>query len=91
LRAIGKQEKPASKENPARSDRPPPRAILGKQRVAFKHRSLATAIYAREKLECGNRIAGPAIAVEYTSTTVVPPFAEVQVDGFRNLIMDIAS
>ena len=43
----------------------------------------------RERLLSGNRITGPAIVVEYSSTIVVPPFADARVDGYGNMIMEI--
>lgn len=43
------------------------------------------AVYRRERLGSGVRLAGPAIVEEYGSTTVVPPHWLVSVDGRGNL------
>lgn len=43
----------------------------------------------REALEPGNRIPGPALLTEYSSTILVPPFAAARVDGFGNLFLNI--
>ena len=44
-----------------------------------------------EKLLNGNRITGPAIFVEYSSTIVLPPSAEAVVDAYGNLIMEFTA
>jgi N-methylhydantoinase A len=46
-----------------------------------------TPLYEREGLEAGMRIAGPAVVVEYSSTTVVPPDFSCEVDRWLNLIL----
>jgi N-methylhydantoinase A len=46
-------------------------------------------IIARDRLLSGNRIPGPAILVEYSSTIVIPPFAEAHVDEYGNVVMEI--
>jgi N-methylhydantoinase A len=48
-----------------------------------------TVIYDRERLRKGARFSGPAIVEQGDATTVVPPGAEVEVDGYRNLIVDV--
>lgn len=49
-----------------------------------------TRYYAREALEGGNRLEGPAIINQYDSTTVVPPGVVAQVDRFGNIVLDTA-
>ena len=48
-----------------------------------------TVVYDRERLRRGARFTGPAIVEQADSTTVVPPGGEVEVDGYRNLIVDV--
>jgi N-methylhydantoinase A len=55
--------------------------------VWFDGRFRATPVYDRERLAAGARIAGPAIIVEYSSTTVVPPDFRCEVDKYLNLIL----
>jgi N-methylhydantoinase A len=50
-----------------------------------------TNIYARENLHLGARFKGPAIVEQPDSTTVVPPGAEVEVDAYGNLIIDVSA
>jgi N-methylhydantoinase A len=46
-------------------------------------------VYARDRLEPGDTFQGPAVIVEYTATTFVEPGAQVTVDGFRNLVIEV--
>ncbi len=54
---------------------PPPQAQLGED------------LFDRARLRSGDRIAGPAIIVEDTATTVVEPGWQAEVDGLGNLIL----
>jgi N-methylhydantoinase A len=89
LRARGVPEKPKFLAARALKEQPPKEAFLGKREVVFDQRAYKTHICARDKLLSGNRIAGPAILVEYSSTIVIPPFAEATVDAYGNVVMDI--
>jgi len=51
---------------------------------------VSTAFYLRERLRSGNRLQGPAIILEYGSTTFVPSDFKVHVDEWRNLVMEPA-
>jgi N-methylhydantoinase A/acetone carboxylase, beta subunit len=63
-------------------------ALLGESWMIFELQSYQVNIYDRERLGYGNCIAGPAILVEYSSTTVLPPGSKAVVDVFGNLIID---
>jgi len=65
-------------------------ARLGEREVIFDSAPVQTKIVNREKLLNGNKIAGPAILVEYSSTIVLPPSTEAVVDAYGNLIMQLA-
>jgi N-methylhydantoinase A len=43
--------------------------------------------YDREDLTYGNKIRGPAIIEEYTSTTVIPPDFEAKIDEYLNIVV----
>jgi N-methylhydantoinase A len=45
------------------------------------------AIYIREKLQAGNGFPGPAIVVEYSATSVVPPGWRARVDAFGQILL----
>jgi N-methylhydantoinase A len=51
---------------------------------------LKTAIYKRDQLQAGDKFGGPAIVVEYSATTVVPPGCAVAVDAYKNLVIEVA-
>jgi N-methylhydantoinase A len=60
-------------------------AIVKVKSVWFEGKFRSTPLYDRERLSAGARFAGPAIVVEYSSTTVVPPDFLCRVDEFLNL------
>lgn len=63
-------------------------AIIGRRRALFAGRAHTTPIYNRSKLRAGHRFAGPAIIVEYSATTVVPPGWRARVDAVENVILE---
>ena len=89
LRARGIPEKPRFQRAKKMIGQPPEKAFLGERRVVFDQKTSKTQIIARDKLLSGNKIPGPAILVEYSSTIVIPPFAEAHVDEYGNVIMEI--
>lgn len=60
-------------------------AFLGQREVYFDKRMLRCPTYERERLHPGDRIRGPAVIYEFSSTVVVPPVWRVRVDGYSNL------
>ncbi|GIX47023.1 MAG: N-methylhydantoinase A [Candidatus Tectimicrobiota bacterium] len=44
-------------------------------------------VYDRQRLQPGDRLRGPALIVEYSATTVVPPDFVARVDGQQNLVL----
>jgi N-methylhydantoinase A len=91
LRARGTPTKPDLTRY--RIDIPHPResALMGHRDVVFSGRPLPTQILARDALVPGSTFRGPAIVVEYSSTTVVPPYAAAGVDDQENMIIQIDS
>lgn len=63
-------------------------AIDDQQSVYFHGEWLPTRIYDRTRLRAGNRLDGPAIVVEFDSTTVVLPGYAVEVDRNLNLLIN---
>ncbi|MBV9813507.1 MAG: hydantoinase/oxoprolinase family protein [Acetobacteraceae bacterium] len=47
-------------------------------------------VYDRDRLEAGNRIAGPAVVEQMDATTLILPGMSAQVDAYSNLIMVFA-
>lgn len=66
----------------------PPYVFETKQ-VVFDKEPLLTRVVRRDDLRCGAVITGPAIVVEQTATTVVPPGARLTVDDLGGLIIHI--
>ncbi len=91
LRALGKPEKPVFPQLPYLGEKLPPTAIIDRREVIFDGQTESAAIIDRNLLGYGNRIQGPAIIVEYSSTIVVPPFAAGHVDAFGNIILQITA
>ena len=89
LRARGIPEKPQFTRYEVGPEAPEPEAIVAERDVVFEGKNYKTLVYSREKLVSGNMVKGPAIIVEYSSTIVIPPFASVRVDEFRNLIIKV--
>ena len=90
VRAVGRpKEKPVFEKlapsGPALSDT----AVVARRPVIFESDALETPIIDRSQLLAGNRLNGPAIITEYSSTLVIPPFADARVDDFGNIIMTI--
>jgi N-methylhydantoinase A len=86
---IGEVPKPPKIEL-ARGDALVPKEALSRRKPVY-FRGLGfveTLVYARDRLQAGNRIAGPALIEEYASTTVVEPGDIAIVDAMGNL--DIA-
>jgi N-methylhydantoinase A len=60
----------------------------GVRRVVFADRTCETPLYARDHLQPGDSLTGPAIVEEFGSTTVVPPGMLVRVDTFGHLLLE---
>ena len=65
-------------------------AVLGTQPMVCDGRQLAAALIDREGLRPGNQFGGPALVVEYSTTTVVPEGHRCRVDEWFNLIIEVA-
>ena len=65
----------------------PSRAAIERSRVYVAERWLDASIFARSKLQSGNRIAGPAIVVEMDATTLILPDHTGIVDEVGNILI----
>ncbi len=63
------------------------RAITGTQDAVFDGEKLETPLYERSALQPGARFRGPAIVIEVSATTVVPPDYIARVDSYGNIIL----
>jgi N-methylhydantoinase A len=87
---VGPIERPRLREWP-RGDGRPERALTGRRDVRFDGRASPCPVYARERLQPGDALTGPAIIEEYGSTTVVFPGLSAEVDRFGNVLLTRAS
>ena len=62
-------------------------ARAGVRTVRFDGLEEQTPIYDRELLKPGHLVEGPALIVESSATTVLPPGSSLEVDGYRNLLI----
>jgi N-methylhydantoinase A len=63
-------------------------AVIGSQPIFSDGVEAAAPVIERNLLRPGNRFAGPALVVEYSTTTVVPPGFDARVDEWFNLILE---
>jgi len=64
-------------------------ALVETYPMIFAGKKCAGKVYRRELLASGDRLYGPAIVVEYSATTVVPPGWNALVDSYKNLVMEV--
>jgi N-methylhydantoinase A len=63
-------------------------ALVKTKPVWFEAKPHPTGIYERQRLAAGARLRGPAVIVEYSATTVVPPDFACKVDEHMNLVLE---
>jgi N-methylhydantoinase A len=88
LRGAGITQKPSIKRqrvNKAHRAEAPPTV-----RVYCMERASRVPVYARKDLSSGDRFTGPGIITEYSSTTLIPPRCNVEVDPWANLVIEVA-
>jgi len=88
LEAIGETPKPPMQSAEGGEDGS---AETGKRRVHFGANGgwLKATVYDRSKLSPGDKIAGPAIVEEMSSTSVIPPRHHITVDMIGNLVLEL--
>jgi N-methylhydantoinase A len=84
---VGERERPAARARDA-TPRPAP-APIASRRVHFG-RWIDTPVHARTGLLPGMTLDGPAIVQQADTTTVVEPGMRLRVDGFGNLLVELA-
>jgi N-methylhydantoinase A/oxoprolinase/acetone carboxylase beta subunit len=88
LAARGVTESPALQRS-AETGGHPENALLSREQVVFDGTARETSVYGREKLEAGMQFQGPAIVVEMSATTVIPPDYEARVDEYGNILLNL--
>ncbi|MEP6569816.1 MAG: hydantoinase/oxoprolinase family protein [Acidobacteriota bacterium] len=88
VRSTGVVEKLRLKRRSASGNARVARATAGVNAFLNGKRRLV-AVYRRAELPAGARLRTPCIVTEYSSTTLIPDGARVQVDDYGNLIIEI--
>lgn len=89
VRARGKPEKPVLAKIKNGSWQPVSNAVKGRTAVIFENKTIKTPVYKRNLLLNGNQIKGPAIVVEYSATTVIPPGIIATIDEYGNMLCSL--
>jgi N-methylhydantoinase A len=92
IEATGQVRKAAFQPKPL-AGHDPAAALEGRREVWLPEAGgwVSVPVYARDRLQPGTRIAGPAIAEQMDSTTVVLPGMTARVDPYDNLILEAAA
>lgn len=86
LKAVGKSTKIKIKRlPPTRNDLE--KAILKRQHIYYSGKKHLAPVFERSLLEPGHKAIGPALVVDYESTTFLPPLFRLAVDDSLNLII----
>ena len=88
VRGVGKYARLEIPRFAVESKRPPDGAMIQEKRVVFDREPLATRFYLRRLLRPGNHIAGPAVLLEYSATTLIPPDFRAQIDEWQNIVIE---
>ncbi len=88
LRARGLPEKQIVDPLPGAGPELSAGAVLGQRQVIFRSKATPALVVDRGKILPENRVRGPAVVVEYSATTVIPPGWVGVADGYRNLIIE---
>ncbi len=86
IKAVGVTKKIRLKKYPPRESRPE-KALMKTQSIYSSGKKFQAQVFNRALLNPGDRISGPALVVDYESTTFLPPSYALDVDGFLNLII----
>ncbi|MDY7034463.1 MAG: hydantoinase/oxoprolinase family protein [Thermodesulfobacteriota bacterium] len=86
VRMVGAESRPKQKPRKLQG-RSPESAPIEKRMVIYEGEHIPFDVCLREKLYPGNRVQGPAIIVEYSSTLLLPPDFFCDVDMYENLLI----
>jgi N-methylhydantoinase A len=66
-------------------------AMVKEKPIYFENRWVSGRVYDRARMQPGDRFDGPAVIVEYSATTFVPPGCNLYADEYENLIIEVSS
>ncbi|RMF94252.1 MAG: hydantoinase/oxoprolinase family protein [Candidatus Schekmanbacteria bacterium] len=85
IRAIGKRE--MTKYDPKKDKTVGQRSFVENCNLYYKSQLLKGKVYSRQGLDVGETIVGPAIIVEYSATTFIPPHWQATIDENLNIFI----
>jgi N-methylhydantoinase A len=88
LRVVGKTYRRPPRRKPL-SGKSASAALTGRRPIVLDGRKTRAAFYRRELLKPGNVLTGPAVILEFSATTLVPPDCSCTVDRWGNLILTV--
>jgi N-methylhydantoinase A/oxoprolinase/acetone carboxylase beta subunit len=95
VRGIGQMPSLATPEVEAGPESPSDEALRREGsawfRIGGSLEPVLTRYYDRAALRAGNRLDGPAIVLQYDSTTVIPPGLAAAVDRFGNIVVEVGA
>ena len=83
-----KNSEPEIQKQKLKGKNPPGKALLQERSLYFAGELIPTSYFLRSLLCPGNRIEGPAIIMEYSSTTLIPKGYEAQIDCWENIVIE---
>lgn len=87
LKVTGGTEKPLLAYQPMDKREAPDCAVIKESEAYFGDRRQRVPVWKRDLLHPGHHLKGPALVVEYSSTTVIPEDFMASVDAYSNLIL----
>lgn len=72
-------------------EEPPVDSMIQEKQIILNGGQVRAGFYLRNKLRPGNHVKGPAIILEYSGTTLIPPDFELMVDRALNLVISPSS
>ncbi len=88
VRMVAATEKPPQRRFQAR-DRDAKSALVKEKPLYVDGQWVTGRVYDRARLAAGDRFTGPAVVVEYSATTFIPPDARARMDELRNVIIAV--
>jgi N-methylhydantoinase A/oxoprolinase/acetone carboxylase beta subunit len=86
VKAVGVTKKLSFEKYPTKESQTE-KALIKTQSLYYGGKRFRAHVFNRSLLNPGDRISGPALVVDYESTTYLPPSHSLSVDGYLNLII----
>ncbi len=87
IKAVGTTPKIPLTKLPERRSPDSRSALLKRQPMTTRSRTVEGPVYDRSRLEPGASVRGPALVIDPESTTYLPPGTQARVDGYLNLVV----